>query len=245
MVRLSQTTLSLALLGMVLLASIDTFFGPLNGPGFTYKNILVYLIILSLAPYVMKETRVEKKKAVSGMFLVMSFAFISVNQYIFSLHKYELLPASAAMLAAAFAFMAFCCRTAAVDKKNGAVTVSPVEFMGLAAVLVFALAVRLYRFDSIPPGIWFDEAVNGNETLRLLYGSEPPPVFIERLTMMPAMFFYITSAFMKFFGENIYAMRYVSVFAGVLSVAAFYFLARRVLHDHALALCAAFLPASS
>jgi hypothetical protein len=102
----------------------------------------------------------------------------------------------------------------------------------LAAVLVFALYVRLSGLGSYPSGCFRDEGENGNVAIQLMNGesvdgtAQTCPAYIEHNTQNAAGYFYPTALFFKLFGISVTSVRYVSVFFGVLSVAAFWALAR-------------------
>ena len=241
MVKIKSIYLSAVLLFMIVLASFDVIF--MKGTA-GYGLIIVYAVILSLAGYAMHDAKVEKKYATGAAFLAISVGLASIAQYVFSFHY---IPA----LWAAFLFLAASLGTSFISAPNlpengplKELKFSLWEAALLSAVLALALFLRLYSSGSIPPGIWFDEAQNGNEVIRILSG-KPLEIFIPRLTMMPAMFFYIAAFFTKIFGVNIEALRLVSVVTGVMSIAAFYFLCRHIFRDVSLAAAGAFLLATS
>ncbi len=106
------------------------------------------------------------------------------------------------------------------------------ELAGLAAILLLSLYLRLHRLDSYPNAGFRDEGENGNVAIQIMQG-EPVdgtesrfPSYIEHNTQNAAGYFYPTAVSFKLFGISITSVRYVSVFFGVASVAAFYFLAR-------------------
>ena len=50
--------------------------------------------------------------------------------------------------------------------------------------------MRLYRFDQVPFGLWYDEAENGLEALKILNQSGYLPIFVQP-TALPAHFIYL------------------------------------------------------
>ncbi len=85
------------------------------------------------------------------------------------------------------------------------------------AILLIALALRLFRLTEIPPGLTHDEANHGREAVELLdgvlryyfplnYGSEP-------------IYSYTVAASMFLFGENLFALRLVNVLFGMAAIA--------------------------
>jgi 4-amino-4-deoxy-L-arabinose transferase-like glycosyltransferase len=180
------------------------------------------------------------------IFLLLSLTSIAAGQFIFSFYNGQILWAGACFMALGLAFiMIRRIKTTPIPGDKGDVKNSRVfEITALSLILAFALFLRLYRSSSIPPGVWYDEAQNGIESMAIARGA-PLQVFIPRMTMMPAMYFYIASFFTSLIGPDIFALRLVSVVAGVLSVAAFYFFARFALKDVKLALAGAAMLAMS
>jgi sugar lactone lactonase YvrE len=117
------------------------------------------------------------------------------------------------------------------------------ETVILVAILVLAAFVRLYHLDSLPFGVWYDEADNGLWALKMVEDSSYRPIYVES-TNLPAHFLYLVAIAFKLFGVNVWAIRLVTVGLGVSTVLAVYLLAREMF-DRRLALVAAFLLAVS
>lgn len=241
MIKIKSIYLSAALIFFILLASFDVIF--MRGQA-DFTLYLIYSVILSLAGYALNDVRTEKTSFIGLIFLVISAVMVSAGQYVFFFHHIPHLWIALLFLAAAFAMMIISGFYPLGDSGKKPLKFQPVEAVILVSILALAVFLRVYRAGDIPPGIWFDEAQNGNEVLRILRGS-PLEIFIPRLTMMPAMYFYIAALFTKILGVNIEALRLVSVVTGVLSVAAFYFLCRQIFKDGNFALAGAFLLAAS
>ena len=114
----------------------------------------------------------------------------------------------------------------------------------MSLLFLAAFILRIYKVAELPQGVWFDEAQNGNEVIRILEGGALE-IFIPRFTQMPAMYFYIAAFLAKIFGIEIFALRLVSVILGSLSIVAFYFLLKYIFINWKLALIGAFLLAVS
>ncbi len=116
-------------------------------------------------------------------------------------------------------------------RKEGEVgEVSPPRFLEwgiLGGLVVLAVFFRVYKLGELPTGCFFDEAQNGIEAQRILRG-EGYPVYIERLTQLPALYMYFLAASLKAFGASVLSVRLVSVLSGVIAVPLFYLLARRL-----------------
>jgi 4-amino-4-deoxy-L-arabinose transferase-like glycosyltransferase len=119
--------------------------------------------------------------------------------------------------------------------------------LGLALVVVLALALRLYQIDALPYGLWRDEARHGLFALRILDTPGYRPVYIaEGGVNMPAFGFYPFALALDVWGIHIWTMRTVTALAGALTVLPLYALVRRLFGRADVALlAAAFLAMSS
>ena len=111
--------------------------------------------------------------------------------------------------------------------------------VALAAIVAVAAVVRLVSLTDVPPNVSPDEADN----LLVIYhimADEGPGFFGLDWKPSPAFSMYLTSAFIRVFGESITGMRMASVVLSLLSLIAFYHLARQALSRSA-SLAATFL----
>lgn len=99
------------------------------------------------------------------------------------------------------------------------------EIVLLAGIIALAAFFRFYRFMEFPPGVWYDEAINGTDALWIMDH--------DRLTVWRSsnfghstLYFYLLIVSFKVFGYTVFAMRLVPALAGLSAVCAFYFLAR-------------------
>ena len=97
------------------------------------------------------------------------------------------------------------------------------EFGVLFFILVIATFMRLYRFNQIPFGLWYDEADNGLNALSILNEPGYLPVFVKS-TNLPAHFLYLIAFFFRIFGTSTLTLRMVSVIFGLATVAASFLL---------------------
>ena len=119
-------------------------------------------------------------------------------------------------------------------------------------ITCLAAALRLYRLDALPPGLYHDEAYNGLDALALLHG-EPRPLFHEvweqvtfagKVDTLPhgrfplffvgnygrePLFYYLLALSLAVAGARPLAIRLVAALTGVLVVPAVYWLAVSVL----------------
>ena len=103
------------------------------------------------------------------------------------------------------------------------------EWRLVLVVIGIALLYRIHEFFSFPPGLWYDEAVNGTDAIDLMKHGNHLAVWRASNNGQPTMYFYLLIASIKLFGYTILAMRIVPVVAGMAAVAMFYLLARRLL----------------
>ncbi len=110
--------------------------------------------------------------------------------------------------------------------------------------LLIAAALRFPELQIVPPGMHYDEAANG-----ILAGDiglrEERPIFISSYTGKEALFFYLAGGVMRLAGETLFSLRLTAAYAGILTVAATYWLGREMLADRRQALLAAALLAVS
>lgn len=102
------------------------------------------------------------------------------------------------------------------------------ELALLAAILAVGAAFRLYRLDSQPYGIWFDEAANGLEAMKILEDPSYRPVFVAGRSQMAAMFFYYCAGFIDLFGADVTSLRLATTVLGMVAVVAVWRLGREL-----------------
>ena len=105
----------------------------------------------------------------------------------------------------------------------------------LAAIVLIAAALRLWRIDSLPPGFHFDESFEGLEAWRILTDPGYRPIFLAGnfgVTPLNAYANALTFAFFGFLGGEAgpTAMRTTAAVVGVLGVLAVYGLAAELRH---------------
>lgn len=116
--------------------------------------------------------------------------------------------------------------------------------LGLFAVLIIATFLRTYQLDKFPPGLYPDEAMNGNNALEAIKTGNYKLYYPEN-NGREGLFINIQALFLKAVGiEEPWVLRMVSAIVGILTVAGIYFLARELFSRKA-GLLAAFLLATS
>jgi hypothetical protein len=106
-------------------------------------------------------------------------------------------------------------------------------WLALGAILLAALALRLWRIDSLPPGFHFDESFEGLEAWRILTDPAYRPIFLTGNFGVPALNAYanaLTFGLVQWFGgiPGPTAMRTTAAVVGVAGVLAVYALAEEL-----------------
>ncbi len=114
-----------------------------------------------------------------------------------------------------------------------------VEIGLLLAVVIFAAALRFWHLSAIPTGFHGDEAVSGLEAQRIWRENGIGP-YTQAALGEPTGPIYAVALSIRAFGDTIFAVRLVSVIAGILTILVLYSLTRRFF-DAKIALLAAFL----
>ncbi len=113
----------------------------------------------------------------------------------------------------------------------------------LGLLLAAAFALRAFHLDSAPPGLFYDEASNMHEAMRIAERGQYY-VYSPANNGNPALYFYQMAALFKLFGVTTTAARMTSALSGVLAVLVLFLLGRRM-YDEKVALLAAGLLAIS
>lgn len=116
----------------------------------------------------------------------------------------------------------------------------------LLLLIILALAVffRFWQLDSIPPGLYPDVAINGNEALMALE-SKNFKVFYPENNGREGLFINLIALSFSIFGVSVWAIKFVPAIIGVLTVLGLYFLAKELLNNKAVALLSSFFLAIS
>lgn len=91
--------------------------------------------------------------------------------------------------------------------------------IGLALILLLAAALRFYRLDSLPPGLWFDEAWASLQARDLLSQPSPPVYFAADFGGIHPAVVYLTALARWLTGGDPRAIRYAVAAAGVATIA--------------------------
>lgn len=95
----------------------------------------------------------------------------------------------------------------------------------LIAVVVAALAVRVWRLGVVPEGLWFDESQRGLEALRMLAERGYRPIFAAGVLQEPTGVWYLLMPLIALLGRDPVALRLPVALVGAIGVGAIYLLA--------------------
>lgn len=115
---------------------------------------------------------------------------------------------------------------------------------GLIAIIALAVFFRLWHITSIPPGLYPDEAMNGNNALEAI-GTGDYKIFYPENNGREGLFINIQSLSIRIFGNEPWALRIVSSLFGILTVLGLFFLAKELFKKESIALFASFFMATS
>ncbi|MBZ9577624.1 glycosyltransferase family 39 protein [Patescibacteria group bacterium] len=113
----------------------------------------------------------------------------------------------------------------------------------LLGILVIAGFFRLWQLDSIPPGLYPDEAINGNEALDILQQGKFK-IFYPENNGREGLFIWLISLSFLIFGPSIWAIKIVPATFGILTVLGIYLLAKEMFSRN-IALLSSFFSAIS
>ncbi len=118
--------------------------------------------------------------------------------------------------------------------------------LGLGAIVALALALRLFRLDELPFGLWRDEARHGLVALRIAEDPSYRPIYVlDERVQLPGLGLYPFALALKLLGPHLWTMRLVTALAGALTAVPFYAVAARIAGSRAIGLLAALLLAVS
>src|SRR3989338_9660055 len=98
------------------------------------------------------------------------------------------------------------------------------ELWILAVIIPLAVFFRFYQIDSFPPGLYPDEAMNGNNALSALEAGSFK-VFYPENNGREGLFINLQAISVGLFGNNPWSLRIVSAIIGTLTVIGLYLLA--------------------
>ncbi|MBI2446495.1 MAG: glycosyltransferase family 39 protein [Parcubacteria group bacterium] len=121
----------------------------------------------------------------------------------------------------------------------------PSKYNTIALILIITIAIffRFWQFNSIPPGLYQDEAMNGADALSSLESGKLG-VFYTNNNGREGMIVWLDALAIKVFGTEPWVLRLFPALAGVLAVLVLFFLAKE-LFSVEIALASSFFMATS
>lgn len=121
-----------------------------------------------------------------------------------------------------------------------------VSLFFVVAVILFvaAVSVRTYRIDTVPAGLYPDEAVNGTDALRALE-EDRFRLFYENNNGREGLFINVQALSIGLFGNTVFALKLPSIILGALTALFTGLLARELFANRAVGLIAMSLTAFS
>ncbi len=115
------------------------------------------------------------------------------------------------------------------------------ERLALVVITGAALALRVYHLDTLPMGMWRDEARHGLAALRIWTDPTYRPVYVVDKADLPALLFYLIAPVVGTFGPHVWSERLVSAVAGGLTPLALWWAVRPIFGARAAVIGAALL----
>ncbi|MDI6784335.1 MAG: glycosyltransferase family 39 protein, partial [bacterium] len=113
--------------------------------------------------------------------------------------------------------------------------------LGLLCLTVF---LRVFLLHTYPPGLWYDEAINGLDALNIYQGKSYPIFFTTCDHPREPFFLYFIALLYPFFGVSAFTLRLAAAIIGSITVIVFYYFIRS-LFDNRIAILASFLLATA
>jgi len=112
------------------------------------------------------------------------------------------------------------------------------------SILALAIFFRTWHLNSIPPGLYPDEAINGNNALQAIKTGDYKVYYPEN-NGREGFFINLQALSLKIFGTYIWSLILVSAIIGILTVLGTYFLTKELFQSTGIALLAMFFIATS
>ena len=93
----------------------------------------------------------------------------------------------------------------------------------LLAILAVAVFFRFWNLDSVPPGLYPDEAMNGNQAI-----TQAGKIFYPENNGREGLFINLIHLSFSLFGISLWSLKFIPALIGVLTVLGVYFLAKEL-----------------
>lgn len=99
--------------------------------------------------------------------------------------------------------------------------------IALIAIMIISVFFRLWKLDSIPPGLYPDVAMNGNDALNTLKNSDFK-VFYPDNNGREGLFMWLIAFSFYIFGVSVWSIKVVAAFFGIFTVLGVYLLSKQI-----------------
>jgi 4-amino-4-deoxy-L-arabinose transferase-like glycosyltransferase len=120
----------------------------------------------------------------------------------------------------------------------------PATWVVLAAILILAFAARIYHIETIPAGLYPDEAANGVDAIHAIETNHFQ-LFYRANNGREGLFINLQALSIAIFGNTITGLKLWSILFGTLSVLGIYLLGMELFHRRTTGILAAFMLATS
>jgi len=83
-------------------------------------------------------------------------------------------------------------------------------------IAIVAVALRLYRLETVPPGLQHDEVFHGHDAVTVLLGNHP--IYFPSNAGNEPLYIYLTAGTIALFGKNAWGIRMAAVICGLATV---------------------------
>lgn len=104
-----------------------------------------------------------------------------------------------------------------------------IQILVFALIIITAFVFRFQHIQSIPPGLYHDEAMNGNNAL-VAYQTGDYKIFYTDNNGRGGLFINLIALGFKIFGQDIWSIRVIPAIIGFLTVIGLYLLTRQLLN---------------
>jgi 4-amino-4-deoxy-L-arabinose transferase-like glycosyltransferase len=111
-------------------------------------------------------------------------------------------------------------------------------------LIILTVFLRVFLLQTLPPGLWYDESINGLDSLNIYQGKAYPLFFTSYDHPREPLFLYLIAFLYPIFGVSGFTLRLAAAIIGSITVIAFYYFIR-YLFDNRVAIIASFLLATS
>jgi len=102
------------------------------------------------------------------------------------------------------------------------------EAVLIICIIVMATCLRLIGLESVPPGLWYDESINGLDALQIYPGGKFPVFFTTEGHPREPLFMYLIAFLYPVFGISIWTIRAAAGLTGVATIILIHLFTRRL-----------------